>query len=136
MNFKGTTNFYNFLSFKKSCYKSVKLYCYYSTQKYDDSLTRHSPFSKREFSKMLCLHNAWEIFRTFSWLYYLYLQIWNWWGLFIYEKFLVYKFKTFKNCIEVKHMIMIIAIIYLFLHLMWYLINSWKLLSENPQASS
>ena len=30
-------------------------------------------------------------------------------------------------------MIMIIAIIYIF-YLMWYLINSWKLLSENLQA--
>ena len=30
------------------------------------------------------------------------------------------------------HMIMIIAIIYIF-YVMWYLINSWKLLSENPQ---
>ena len=30
-------------------------------------------------------------------------------------------------------MIMIIAIIYIF-YLMWHLINSWKLLSENPQA--
>ena len=30
-------------------------------------------------------------------------------------------------------MIMIIAIIYIF-YLMWYLINSWKLRSENPQA--
>ena len=40
MNFKGTTNFYNFLSLKK---KTVKLYCYYSTQKYDDSLTQSVP---------------------------------------------------------------------------------------------
>ena len=45
MNFKGTTNFYNFLSLKKSCYKSVKLYCYYSTQKYDDSLTQSVPWA-------------------------------------------------------------------------------------------
>ena len=36
--------------------------------------------------------------------------------LFIHEKFLVYKLETFKNCKEVKHiMIMIIAIIYIFL---------------------
>ena len=36
--------------------------------------------------------------------------------LFINEKFLVYKLETFKNCKEVKHiMIMIIAIIYIFL---------------------
>ena len=48
--------------------------------------------------------------------------------------FLVCKLETFKNCKEVNHiMIMIIAIIYIF-YLMWYLINSWKLLSEIPQA--
>ena len=35
--------------------------------------------------------------------------------LFIHEKFLVYKLETFKNCKEVKHMIMIRAIIYIFL---------------------
>ena len=53
--------------------------------------------------------------------------------LFIHETFLVYKLETFTNCKEVKHiMIMIIAIIYIF-YLMRYLINSWKLLSENPQ---
>ena len=50
------------------------------------------------------------------------------------KSFLVCKLETFKNCEEVKHiMIMIIAIIYIF-YLMWYLINSWKLLSENPQV--
>ena len=35
--------------------------------------------------------------------------------LFIHEKFLVYKLETSRNCKEVKHMIMIIAIIYIFL---------------------
>ena len=35
--------------------------------------------------------------------------------LFIHEKFLVYNLETFKNCKEVKHIIiMIIAIIYIF----------------------
>ena len=35
--------------------------------------------------------------------------------LFIHETFLVYKLETFKNCKEVKHiMIMVIAIIYIF----------------------
>ena len=33
----------------KSCNKSVKLHCHNSTQKYDDSITRYFPFSKREF---------------------------------------------------------------------------------------
>ena len=52
--------------------------------------------------------------------------------LFIHETFLVYKLETFKNCKEVKQiMIKIIAIIYIF-YLIWYLINSWKLLSEKP----
>ena len=38
------------------------------------------------------------------------------WVLYIHETFLVYKLETFKNCKEVKHiMIMIIAIIYFFL---------------------
>ena len=42
--------------------------------------------------------------------------------------------ETFKHYKEVKHiMIMIIAIIYIFLSYV-ILINSWKLLSENPQA--
>ena len=37
-------------------------------------------------------------------------------ALYIHETFLVYKLETFKNCKEVKHiMIMIIAIIYIFL---------------------
>ena len=54
---------------------------------------------------------------------------------FIHGTFLVYKLEMFKHCKMVKHiMIMIIATIYIF-YLMWYLINSWKLLSENPQAS-
>ena len=48
-------------------------------------------------------------------------------------KVLVYKLKIFKNCKELKHiMIMITAIIYIF-YLMQHLINSWKLLPENPQ---
>ena len=54
--------------------------------------------------------------------------------LFIHERCLVYKLETFKNCKEVKHIIiMTIAIIYIF-YFMWYLINSWKVLSENPQV--
>ena len=32
---------------KKGCNKSVKLHFYYSTQKYDDSITRYFRFSKR-----------------------------------------------------------------------------------------
>ena len=36
---------------KKSCNKSVKLHFYYSTQNYDDSITRYFPFSKRKFSQ-------------------------------------------------------------------------------------
>ena len=65
---------------------------------------------------MLCLHNTWAILRKFSWLHYLFLKIENWWVIFIHETFLVYKLETFKNCQEVKYiMIMIIAIIYIFL---------------------
>ena len=42
--------------------------------------------------------------------------------------------ETFKKCKEAKHMFMTITIIYIFFfYLMWCLINSWKLLSENPQ---
>ena len=98
------------------------------------------PFLKENSLKnlMLCLHNALEIFRRFSWLYYLYLKIQNWHVFAIQEKVLVYKLVTFKDCKEVKHMIMIISIIYIFFYLMWYLINSRKLLSEweNPQMMS
>ena len=46
---------------------------------------------------------------------------------------LFYKLQTFKNCKEVKHIILITATIYFFFYLMWYLINSWKLISENLQ---
>ena len=54
---------------------------------------------------------------------------------FIHETFFVYKLETFTNFKEVKHiMIMIIAIISIFFYLMRYLINSWKLFSENPHA--
>ena len=42
--------------------------------------------------------------------------------LFIHETFLVYKLETFTNCKEVNHVM-----------IMRSLINSWKLLSENPQ---
>ena len=35
--------------------------------------------------------------------------------LFIHETFLVYKLKTFKNCLEAKHIVTIIATIYIFL---------------------
>ena len=59
---------------------------------------------------MLCLHNAWGIFKKFSWSYYLYLM-----RLYIHETFLVYKSETSKNCKEVKHiLIMVIAIFYIF----------------------
>ena len=58
-NLKATANFFNFLSFKKKkerkekkiCNKYVKLQFYYSTQKYDDSITTYFPFSKRQFPK-------------------------------------------------------------------------------------
>ena len=56
--------------------------------------------------------------------------------LFIHETFLVYKLETFKNFKEVEHfMIMAIATIYIFFYLTWYLIKSWKWLSENPQPA-
>ena len=42
--------------------------------------------------------------------------------LFIHETFLVYKLETFTNCKEVNHVM-----------IMRSLINSWKLLLENPQ---
>ena len=57
-NFKARANFFNFLS--------VKLY--YSTQKYDDSITRYFPFSKRQFPQKLnavftsCMWNFQEVF--------------------------------------------------------------------------
>ena len=73
---------------------------------------------------MLYLHNAQGIFRMFSGLYYLYLQIYNWWVLFIHEMFLVYKLEKWKKCKKVKHiMITIVAIIYIF-YLVWYFISS------------
>ena len=54
-NFKATASFFNFLSFKnkkekKSCNKSVNFF-YYSTQKYDDSITTWFPFSRGQFPK-------------------------------------------------------------------------------------
>ena len=54
-NFKATASFFNFLSFKnkkekKSCNKSVNFF-YYSTQKYDDSITTWFPFSRGQFRK-------------------------------------------------------------------------------------
>ena len=64
---------------------------------------------------MLCLHNSKGIFRKFSWLYNLYLQVKNWWVFYIHETLLVYNLEIFKNCKEVEHiMIMIIAIICIF----------------------
>ena len=58
------------------------------------------------------------IFRKFSWLCYLYLQMWNCWVLFVHIIFLVFKLETL-NCEEVKHiMIVILAIIYIFLSYM------------------
>ena len=52
---------------------------------------------------------------------------------FIHEKFFVYKLGAFKNCKETKYiMIMIIAVIYIIFHVVWYLINS----SENPKVLS
>ena len=38
---------------RKSCNKSVKRHCYFSTQKYDDSITRYFPLSKKEFQNNL-----------------------------------------------------------------------------------
>ena len=75
------------------------------------------PFLKENSQKnrMLYLQNAWGIFRKFSWLYYLYLQIQNWWVLYIHEMLLVYRLETFKNYKEVKYIvIMIITIICIF----------------------
>ena len=85
---------------------------------------------------MLCLHNVCGIFRKFFWLYYLYLQIQNWRVLFIHETFLVYQLEKFKNCMEVKHMIMIIAIICIFFILcdIWSIVENYfqKILSHHP----
>ena len=51
----------------------------------------------------------------------------------IHETFLVYKLEIFTNCKEVQYIvIMITAIIYIFCR-MGYLMNSRKLLPENPQ---
>ena len=51
---------------------------------------------------------------------------------FTTDECFLFKLETFKSCKEVKQiMIMIIAIICIF-YIMWYLKNSWKLLSENP----
>ena len=56
-NFKAAANFFNFLSFKKkkkkNRNKSGKLYLYYSTQKYDYSITTYFPFSKGKFQKKI-----------------------------------------------------------------------------------
>ena len=64
---------------------------------------------------MLC--NAWEMFRkVFLIILSLFANLKL--MLFIHEKFLVYKLEIFKNFKEVKHMIMIIAIIFIFFYLM------------------
>ena len=82
---------------------------------------------------MLCLRNAWHFQELFLIILSLFANLKLMSVLFIHEMFLVYKLETFTNCNEVKPiMVMIIAIIYIF-YLMRYLINSWKLLSENPQ---
>ena len=117
-NFKATANFFNFLTLKKekkSCNKSVN---FILISLFDDLITTYFPFL-RDISpknRMLCLRNAYETFKTFSRFYSLYLETYNWLVLFIHETFLVYKLETFKNCKEVKHiMIMIITIIYFFI---------------------
>ena len=61
--------------------------------------------------------------------------------LFIHETFLVYKLETFKNCQEVKHiMIMIIAIIYIFFILcdIWSAVQDYfqKILSPPEKIRS
>ena len=86
---------------------------------------------------MLCLHNACGIFRKFSWLYYLYLQIWNWWVIFyIHETFLVYKLETFAICKEVKHIMLILLLYFTFLFLwdIWSTVENYfqKILSPRP----
>ena len=82
---------------------------------------------------MLCLHHACNFQEVFLIVLSLFANLKLMRVLFIHEMFLVYKLETFTNCNEVKPiMVMIIAIIYIF-YLMRYLINSWKLLSENPQ---
>ena len=54
---------------------------------------------------------------------------------FTTDECFLFKLEIFKICKEVKHiMIMIKAVIYIFLNIMWYLMNSWKLLSKNPQT--
>ena len=50
---------------------------------------------------------------------------------FTTDECFLFNLETFENCKEVNHiMIMIIAIIYIF-YIMWYLMISLKLLSEN-----
>ena len=91
---------------------------------------------------MQCLHNACGISGKFSWLYDLYLQIWNWWELFfIHGTFLVHKLETFKNCKEVNHiMIMTVATIYIFFILcgIWSPVENYfqKILSPHPLKKS
>ena len=91
----------------------MKLHCYYYTRKYDDSITRYFPFLKENSPKNRMLCNAWEMFRkVFLIILSLFANLKL--MLFIHEKFLVYKLEIFKNFKEVKHMIMIIAIIFIF----------------------
>ena len=52
--------------------------------------------------------------------------------LYIHKTSLIYKLETFENCKEVKHIIIIITAI-IYIYLTWYLLNSCRLLSENPQ---
>ena len=65
---------------------------------------------------MLCLQNAWNCQEVFLVILSLFANLKMMSELFGHEMFLVYKFETFTNCKEVKHiMVMIIAIIYIFL---------------------
>ena len=64
----------------------------------------------------------------------------NWWVLFIHEKFLVYKLETFKNCTEVKQItIIIIALtcIFFILRDIWSTVENYfqkffRLLCKSP----
>ena len=59
---------------------------------------------------MLCLYNAWKIFRSFP-DYTIFIC------KFTTDECFLFQLETFKNCKEVKHiMIMIIAIIYIFFY--------------------
>ena len=117
----------SYLSKKKEKLQLVKFHFYHSAPKNDDLITRYFPFSLRNSPKnrILCLHSG--RFPDFP--------------IFIRETILVHKLETFKNCKEVKHiMIMIIAIIYTFLILcdIWSSIESYfqKILRPSQKKSA